>query len=139
MARIIAVSGVKAIIGNIRRNERKLAAGAERGVKLAGLRLLRESQMRVPVDSGNLKASGFMRSKGTGFRTEANIGYTANYAIFVHENVEMKLKGQPRPGGRGRYWDPQGKGQAKFLEEPARTLAPVLRKIIRDSARVARD
>lgn len=48
------------------------------------------------------------------------VGYTAAYALYVHENLEMKLKGQPRSHGKGLYWDPQGRGQAKFLEQPAR-------------------
>lgn len=34
------------------------------------------------------------------------VGYTANYAIYVHENLEAK----------------HTVGQAKFLEEPARRL-----------------
>ncbi len=49
------------------------------------------------------------------------IGYTANYALFVHENLEMKLKGQPRPSGLGVYWGPNG--TSKFLEGPFRSLA----------------
>ena len=80
------------------------------------------------------------------------VGYTASYALYVHEAVEMKLKGQPRGGGlikagvfrarskktgrfakasRGYYWDPQGQAQAKFLEEPARTMRKELAKIVR--------
>jgi hypothetical protein len=52
------------------------------------------------------------------------VGFTAAYALYVHEKVEMKLKGQPRPGkNRGRFWDPQGRAQAKFLEEPARQMS----------------
>lgn len=58
------------------------------------------------------------------------VGYTAAYALPVHENIEMKLKGQPRPKGRGRYWDPQGRAQAKFLEQPARELGPELGRIV---------
>jgi len=58
------------------------------------------------------------------------VGYTASYALYVHENIEMKLKGKLRPKGRGKFWDPQGRGQAKFLEEPARRLTPELGKIV---------
>jgi hypothetical protein len=51
------------------------------------------------------------------------VGYTANYALYVHENTEMKLKGQKRqPPGKGKYWDPQGRAQSKFLATPAREL-----------------
>lgn len=51
------------------------------------------------------------------------VGYTAQYAIFVHENLEMKLAGEPRTNGRGHYWDPQGQAGPKFLEQPAREMS----------------
>lgn len=77
------------------------------------------------------------------------VGFTAAYALYVHERVEMKWKGLPRGRGfsidkqgrvvvpssylkgdgkasgknRGFYWDPQGQAQAKFLEQPARELS----------------
>jgi len=63
-------------------------------------------------------------------RPSVAVGYTANYAIHVHENLEMTLRGQPRPRGRGNYWDPPGRGQSKFLEQPARDLGPELRRMI---------
>lgn len=105
--------------------KRKAAMGpkVELGLKTAGLFLQRESQLLVPVDFGILKASAFTRAEGKGFSTLVLVGYTAFYAMFVHEMVEMKLKGLPRepsPPHRGNYWDPAGRGQAKFLEAPAR-------------------
>lgn len=59
------------------------------------------------------------------------VGYNASYALYVHENVEMKWKGEPRHRPhKGSYWDPQGRGQAKFLEQPARELRGEMQKII---------
>ena len=58
------------------------------------------------------------------------VGYTANYAVYVHENMEMKLEGQPRPSGLGNYWGPAG-ASAKFLEKPARQHASELAEIVR--------
>lgn len=49
------------------------------------------------------------------------VGYSAPYAMYVHEAVGMVLQGLPRPSGIGNYWDPNG--QAKFLEEPTRLYA----------------
>jgi hypothetical protein len=67
---------------------------------------------------------------------EVQVGYTAAYAVYVHENIKMVLKGKPRPKKRGRgrgfYWDPQGKAQAKFLEEPARILLPELKRVVEE-------
>jgi hypothetical protein len=65
------------------------------------------------------------------------VGFTAAYALFVHESLEMKLAGLPRTNGKGNYWDPQGRAQAKFLEQPARemtsdgTFAGILRAAAR--------
>lgn len=81
---------------------------------------------------------------------EAAVGYTAAAAIMIHENLEMKWKGIPRnprlretksgkhhanPRPRktepkGLFWDPQGKGQSKFLEAPARYLSKELGQIV---------
>jgi hypothetical protein len=56
------------------------------------------------------------------------VGYTAQYAIFIHENMEQRRKGEPRSSGRGVYWGPNG--QPKFLEGPARELSPILGNIV---------
>lgn len=72
-------------------------------------------------------------------RAEVQVGYTANYAIWVHENLKMKWKGRKRTGKRpdgtqrkGKYWDPQGKGQSQFLLTPFRLLSRTeIPKIIR--------
>lgn len=73
---------------------------------------------------------------------EVIVGYTAAYAVHVHENLEMKWKGLPRSGetpparfsgsGKGLFWDPQGRAQSKFLEDPCRRLAPELGRIVRE-------
>lgn len=86
------------------------------------------------------------------------VGYSAAYALYVHEKVEMKWKGLPRGQGfsvnkkgqvvvpkhimhaaetggkvgganRGFYWDPQGRAQAKFLEQPAREMQDELGRV----------
>lgn len=62
------------------------------------------------------------------------VGYTANYAIHVHENLEMKWQGLPRrKPSKGFYWDPQGRGKSKFLEDPARRLEKVIGEIVREA------
>lgn len=126
------------MISNLKRSERKLAAGTERGIKAAARHLLAKSQELVPVEYGDLKASGKVQTTGKGFSTDSSVSYTAPHAIFVHENMQMKLAGQPRPSGIGVYWGRPGAplGQSKFLEQPARTEAATLRKIIRDHAKL---
>jgi len=131
MPEIGAITGITEVLAKLHEKSEAMAKACNRGLKKAGLRLQRESQRLVPVDYGVLKASAFTRSEGEGFETAVLVGYTAAYAIYVHENVEMKLKGEPRnPPHKGRYWDPQGRGQSKFLEEPARRINADMRAII---------
>lgn len=76
-----------------------------------------------------LKALKDLESKGK--PVSVVVGYTAAYALYVHENIEMKWRGLPRKSGVGEYWGPTG--QAKFLEQPARELADVLASIVREA------
>lgn len=83
------------------------------------------------------------------------VGYKGEYALPLHENVEMKWRGLPRdrsaraqganvndrivytgykPNKKlGLFWGPSG--QAKFLEQPARQykddMAAIARKVLR--------
>lgn len=138
MAQIRQVIGMEEVLANLKKAKNVLAIRAAQGLKMAGLYLQAESQKLVPVDTGNLKASAFTRATGSGFKTDVNVGYTASYAPYVHEAVGMKLKGLPRmgEGSKGHYWDPQGRAQAKFLEEPFRRLEPKLIAIVKRHAKV---
>ncbi len=137
MATFNELNSVTNVVRNIARQQERIAAGMERGLKKAGLTLQRASMLLVPVEFGVLKASAFTRAVGTGYKTVVKVGYTARYAIYVHELVDMKLKREPRvpnPPHKGNYWDPAGRGQAKFLEAPARSMKAQLRKIIIEEA-----
>ena len=133
MAEVVSISGINTVLRNLKQKSDSLARGFEQGATLAGLMLQRESQKRVPIDTGNLKAAAFTRKTGSGLKARVNVGYaeSAGYAIFVHEAVGMVLKGQPRQApSKGNYWDPQPQAQAKFLEQPARELMPKMRAMI---------
>lgn len=73
-------------------------------------------------------------------KMSVNVGFTAPYALPVHEKVEMKWQGLPRRSGIGVYWGPHGK--AKFLEDPARdnqaAIAARIAQVTRNTHSVAR-
>lgn len=126
---LFQITGAATVVRNMRGFTARMGTKVPGALMRAGARLQRESALLVPVEFGNLKASAYSVSFGRGFRAVTEVGYTAAYALWVHEKVAMKLRGQPRkpsPPHIGRYWDPQGRAQAKFLEEPARRLAPQL-------------
>jgi hypothetical protein len=103
-----------------------------------------------------------LAAKFGGGKPVVAVGYSANYALYVHENMEiwppgMRLKGLPRGQGfrrkdgvvyvpkrvltsgkvggknRGFYWDPQGKAGPKFLEGPARELHAEIGRIVAEA------
>lgn len=101
----MSVNGVKEITRALKARKRAHAKGLRRGLFKAALFLLRESKILVPVDKSNLVNSGDVRVEGVGFDTAVIVFYTAEYAIYVHEDLEARHK----PGT-----------QAKFLEQPLR-------------------
>lgn len=60
-----------------------------------------ESKRRVPVDTGSLRASGYVaQPERDGNKLSVELGYNKDYAVYVHENLEAL---HPH-------------GEAKFLE-----------------------
>ncbi len=97
------------------------AAASDFALGIAGAYILKESQRHVPLEFGPLHDSGQVTKNGKGFKAEARVAYTTDYAAAVHEKVDMVLKGEPRPSGFGRYWEAtRGWGSAKFLERVPR-------------------
>ncbi len=144
MARLASISGIDEIIRNLKRIDAQIARGVARGLKRGGLLLQRESQKIVPVDKGSLKASAFTRNVGgSGFKTDIVVGYTAGYAVYVHEDLEKAHGTAFNEKYAEQIADPKNKQfhsrgsnqQAKFLEQPARQLKPVILRIIYQEAK----
>jgi len=120
MARMLRISGMNKVLGNLKKSKTITAGKVGIGLKRAGLFLQRESQNIVPVDTSNLKNGAFTRNVGgSGFDTDVIVGYVADYAVYVHENLQAKHK----PGK-----------QAKYLEQPAREKKNEIFKIIAGKA-----
>ena len=92
-------------IRNLRKAGKGVARSAAAGVYELGNVIMADSQLRVPVDTGDLKASGFVAvpnvSGGT-ITSEVGYGGTADdYALVQHEDTTLR-----HPNG----------GEAKYLE-----------------------
>ena len=85
------------------------------------------------IDSLLNKLSQRQRDAAKDHDTTIITGFTANYALYVHEKMGMVLAGQPRRGGTGKgfYWDPQGTAGPKYLEGPAKELKPEFARMVR--------
>ncbi|WP_232415819.1 HK97 gp10 family phage protein [Klebsiella oxytoca] len=97
----------------------------------------------TPIDTSTLINSQFREIETRGVRITGRIGYSANYAAYVHE-MPGKLKGQPRAHfgstrsgqqfgggtGTGNYWDPHAEPQflAKGANEERDAVDAVIRK-----------
>jgi len=147
MAKLTNIRGLSTVLSNLKKAKTNLASGVGRGLKKGGLHLQKKSGDIVPVQLGNLKNSIFCRNVGgSGFDTDIIVGYTADYAVWVHENLNAAhgkvfnekhaaeivaargTKGGTAAGGMFNRGEEQ---QAKFLEKPAREERRTILMIIR--------
>lgn len=122
MAKLANMTGMSNVLRNLKKADVKIGKGLEVGLKRGGLFLQRESMKIVPVDLDNLRPSADTRNiGGKGFDTDIVVHYGAgaNYAPYVHEDLEARHK----PGKT-----------AKFLEKPAREKRKDILNIINEEA-----
>lgn len=123
------VEGLPQLLGRLKALRPTAGDAAQRGLVLAAEHLKGKSQEVVPVDTGVLRESAYVRvadrsTRGTmlpkGYDSIVEVGYSAPYAHYVHENLEMRH--QP-----GKI--------AKYLEIPAQQEAGAMRRILSDATR----
>ena len=124
------VRGIERVKANYRRTVQKIAQPVSEGAVYAVLSQGRAmADTMTPIDTSNLINSGYApqirQERG---KIVGTVGYTASYAFAVHE-APGTLKGQPRPGNRGSYWDPNA--QPRFLVEGFDQLKPSIASILR--------
>lgn len=102
---------------NIKKIERAFSDPSEhgpvgKGVLLAGQALLRDSQDIVPLDTGDLqKSSSTSKVVRSSKGMQIDIGYNMDYAVKLHEDMQLKIK-QTNKSGSGK------RRQQKYLELP---------------------
>lgn len=93
-------NGFNKLRSNMRRKVNQIERGQCRALMKSGRLVERRAKQKTPVEWGNLKASGYSRWESSGKTPLVEIGYTADYAVPVHEDLES--------------W--HNVGEAKFLE-----------------------
>lgn len=122
----VKVKGIRQVSRNVNRaidniQDRRVV----RALTSAMIIISAEAATMVPVDTSKLLNSGFRDIVFNGTRITGRVGYTANYAMYVHEAKGIHLgKHTLRPvrkgeklGSRGYIWDRTG--EPKFLEKAA--------------------
>ena len=131
------LTGMSSVLSKLKAYGKSQERSIRRGLVKGGRFLQRKSQEIVPVEFSNLKNSAFTRDIGA-ISPDIIVGYTADYAVFVHEDLEKK-HGKEFNAAYGRIYaegdkDMYGRKkkagtreklrgenqQAKFLERPAR-------------------
>lgn len=114
---------------------------APRAVQSASIIIGSEAAIITPVDTSFLLNSQFRELMVSGTRITGRVGYSAEYAVYVH-NMPGKLKGKPRAhfgktragkefgGGSltGNYWDPHGEPQ--FLTKGAQNAMESVHQVV---------
>ncbi|WP_205854888.1 hypothetical protein [Piscinibacter defluvii] len=119
------------VVNNLSAFTDKVQRRAARNLTAALVVIGSEAAGRAPQDTSTLINSQFRNVRRDGDRIVGAIGFTADYALPVHE-AEGKLKGQPRPKENGKdhgvYWGPHG--EPEFLRKGAEAAAPEVRRIL---------
>lgn len=137
----LSLRGVKGVNEELEK-QKKLTASIKlaRGLVKGGLVLKRESMKLAPVMTGHLRNSAYLKLPAFLMEPEVEVGYTAVYALQVHENPRAGKTGGISPSG-AKYKPPKGstqiawarKGEWKFLEEPFHSKQRlILRAIMRE-------
>lgn len=128
----VEVKGLNKVLSNLQKEINGIKSRSKAGLLAAGLIVQGEAQKRVPREYGNLAASADTQAVGNGLTVK--IIFSAGYALWLHENMERKLAGQPRPSGLGVYWNP---GEPRYLANALTFKAPDVVRTIADYAKVA--
>ena len=115
----LEMRGIEQLVKTLGEMNKRLTTQAEKAVIGIGQDVMGEAQQRVPVVTGRLRSSAFVRTHGKNqYRTDLHIGYAAPYAVYVHE---IPFSGHTTRGLPGAMRN--GKGY-KWLERAARAAWP---------------
>lgn len=119
----VRVEGVNETITALNAELAQIKGKSMAGLLAGGAIVERRAAETAPVEYDKLVGSKFTR-KAPDDPNVVEVGFSALYALYVHENLEAKLKGTPRPSGLGVYWGPSGRPRflALALQETSRDV-----------------
>lgn len=130
----MSVSGLKRARANARRILTKgIPSKAARAAHVATSIIAGHASLMTPIETSNLINSQFKKVVKVNTGYVGIIGYSALYAIYVHE-APGKLKGVARPSGLGDYWAPNG--SPKFLSKAALDNLPEIYSAIKKAMKI---
>jgi len=113
------IAGTDRVIRNMHRQIAAIRTRTKAGLWEAALKIKADALPLTPIDIGNLRQSAYVEMLDGPSGPVAEIGYTAAYAVYVHERLELAHKSPT---------------QAKFLEEALKRNAANVVTIIKQRA-----
>lgn len=105
MAKVVAgIKGIETVRRNLNRQIGKRRIASMKGLLLAAAYIRQDMEQTpplIPVDTGNLRASWFVKPGMALDHPFVQMGFSASYAIFVHE---VQWKQGKRPGSGPRFF-----------------------------------
>ncbi len=92
------LKGKESLLAHLAKHLEVVHSSALRAMYQEGLALQTASMEETPVDTGRLRASAYTKAA----EDQITVGYGTDYALAVHERVDV----------------PHKTGKAKFLEDP---------------------
>ena len=126
----VGIKGMDVVLANLNREIVKMKVGAGAGLIEAAILIRRDMDKTprlIPVDTGNLRASWFVNTVKSINWFGILMGFSANYATFVHEMVDQS--------GRKINWSRPGSGP-KFFEKAIKRNKDKILQIIGNNARI---
>jgi hypothetical protein len=112
----MSLKGLEAVIANLNKEIKAIEGRSLAGLIRAAVvvrRSTEETPPLTPLEFGNLRASWFTNLGYQGSNPFLTMGYSANYAVYVHEMVGAKFQ---RPGAGAKWF------QAAFRRNKDRIL-----------------
>lgn len=125
-----SVEGVEQVVARLNEELASIDNKTIAGLLAAGLIIQRDAQDHVPVEHGFLRASAYTRKTPEDPHV-VEVGFSSEYALWVHENVEVHA-GEPRRSGLGVLWGPHG--EPKFLENAVTRKTPQVVETVKSYA-----
>ena len=116
----MALKGLDDVLANLNKEIKKIEGATLKGLLAAGTFIKGESQEITPVEFGVLNNSAFSNQSGP---LSVTIGYTAEYAPFVHEAPSTTNWTKPNTGN-------------KFLEKAVKNNIPEILSVIQKRAKI---
>lgn len=89
------IMGLSKLQSNLVKMEKKLIEAEQAALYKKGMLIAGDAAMRTPVDTGRLRSTVYA-SPPTGFPAEVEVGFGTDYALPVHERVDVYHRvGQP--------------------------------------------